>query len=67
MLFLCMFYLGSDILHAQEKGLIEFGNVPDSMIVFTSPRPLITNNAEILKYSSFWSIELLFSGNGFGP
>jgi hypothetical protein len=66
MLFLCMFYMGSGILHAQEKGLIEFGNVPDSMIVFTSPRPLITDNAETLKYSSFWSIELLFSGNGFG-
>ena len=66
MLFLCMFYMGYNIVHAQEKGLIEFGNVPDSMIVFTSPRPLITENVETLKYSSFWSIELLFSGNGFG-
>jgi hypothetical protein len=58
--------MGSNILHAQEKGFIEFGNVPDSMIVFSSPRPLITDNAETLRYSSFWSIELLFSGNGFG-
>ena len=56
----------SQEMHAQVKGLIEYGNVPDSMIVFSSPRPLLTDNAETIKYSSFWSIELLFSGNGFG-
>jgi len=54
------------IMKAQDKPLIEFGSVPDSMIVFRSPRPLITDQKETTQQSSFWSVELLFSGNGFG-
>jgi hypothetical protein len=54
------------MLKAQDRAVIEYGNLPDSMIVFTSPRPLITDKSETMLYSSFWSIELLFSGNGFG-
>ena len=45
---------------------MEFGSLPDSMIVFKSPRPLISDQQEMIQSSSFWSIELLFSGNGFG-
>jgi len=63
--FLCILHLQSYHAYAQ-KGVLEYGNVPDSMIVFSSPRPLLSDNHETVRYSSFWSIELLFSGNGFG-
>lgn len=50
----------------QDKSMIDYGSVPDSMMVFKSPRPLINQQEETMQHSSFWSIELLFSGNGFG-
>jgi len=64
---ICHFIFGFTLLmNGQEKSITEFGAVPDSMIVFKSPRPLITEQMESLKHSSYWSIEMLFSGNGFG-
>lgn len=66
LIFIVLWNHSVPMVYAQDKGVIEYGNVPDSMIVFKSPRPLLTDKTETIKYSSFWSIEVLFSGNGFG-
>ena len=39
---------------------------PDTMMIFKSPHPLLSDTTKKSLYTKFWSIELLFSGNGFG-
>lgn len=65
MAFFLMFICAHSMM-GQDKSVVEYGSAPDSMIVFKSPRPLITQQMESMQHSSFWSLELLFSGNGFG-
>lgn len=39
---------------------------PDTVFVFTSPRPLITSEKTFGEANNAWGIDLIFSNNGFG-
>jgi hypothetical protein len=41
-------------------------NVPDSLIVFTSAKPLLADSLDDRIYKRIWGFNILFSGNGFG-
>ena len=53
-------------IKAQSKGET-IPNLPvDTAFIFTSPRPLINNEAPETQWKNAWGVDVLFSNNGFG-
>lgn len=60
-----LFLINSHML-AQIKGEQPPEFDPDTVFIFTSPRPLLTTDRSFTELNAGWGLELLFSGNGFG-
>ena len=63
-----IFVLGFGIpkLEAQIKGEESPEYNPDTLYIYTSPRPLINQEEISGEVKQAWGLDLLFSGNGFG-
>lgn len=61
-----MFALNVNDMLAQIKGEEPPEFNPDTVFIFTSPRPLISSDRSFSEFGGGWGLDLLFSGNGFG-